>query len=219
MRATILLILLCFSATFHVWSLPSNPEYLVYSYHNLVHNYAIWTLITTLFIHANLSHLLGNMLFLFLFGWPLEKIIGSGKLMLAFLLGGILSLLLSHFFYAPEEPIVGASGSICALIATLMIFDPWRFSFLLILFPMPLAVAGLTYVLYNFVMAIYERHHPDTNTLHVAYEVHVAGFIVGLVLGCIWNPGWKKNLLTSVLIFIGYYTIVGITAYLFLHHR
>src|ERR1700722_6920186 len=125
MRATILLILLCFSATFHVWSLPSNPEYLVYSYHNLVHNYAFWTLITTLFIHANLRHLLGNMLFLFLFGWPLEKIIGSGKVWFAFFLGGILSLLLSQFFYAANEPIVGASGSTCALIAPLMIFGPW----------------------------------------------------------------------------------------------
>jgi membrane associated rhomboid family serine protease len=219
MRATVLLILLCFSATFHVWSLNTNPDYLVYSYNNLVVHHAFWTLITTLFIHANLSHLLGNMLFLFLFGWPLEKIIGSQKLVLVFLLGGILSLLLSHFFYAPEEPIVGASGSICALIATLMIFDPWRFSFLLILFPMPLAVAGLTYVLYNFVMAIYERQHPDANTLHIAYEVHVAGFIVGLVMGCIWNPNWKKNLLVSILIFIGYYVVIGLVAYLFLHHR
>jgi membrane associated rhomboid family serine protease len=219
MRATLLLILLCFAATFHVWSLHTSPEYLVYSYHNLVVNHAFWTLVTTLFIHANLSHLLGNMLFLFLFGRPLEKIIGPQKLALTFILGGILSLLLSHFFYAPDEPIVGASGSICALIATLMIFDPWRFSFLLILFPMPLAVAGFTYVLYNFAMAVYERHNPSANTLHVAYEVHVADFFVGLVLGCFWNPEWKKNLLTSMFIFVGYYVILGLVAYLFLHHK
>lgn len=217
MRATILLILLCFFASFNVWSSQSNVDWLVYSYDNLVVHHAVWTLITTLFIHANLGHLLGNMLFLFLFGRPLEKVIGPGKLILAFLLGGVLSLLLSHYFYPPNMPVVGASGSICSLIAVLMLFDPWRFSFLLVLFPMPLSAAGFTYVLYNIIMAINERQNPAASTMHVAYEVHVAGFLAGLVLGCVWSPHWKKNLLISILTFIGYYLVVLIIAYLFLH--
>ena len=55
----------------------------------------VWTLVAALFVHANVLHLVGNMIFLFVFGNPLEKTVGPGKLLMVFFTGGILSFILS----------------------------------------------------------------------------------------------------------------------------
>ena len=206
MRATVLLILICIA----VYPLGFQyPGLLSYSYDNLVVRHEWWTPVTALFMHGSLGHLLGNMLFLFLFGRALERIIGSERLLFSFLAGGVLSILTSFFFYAPSEPIVGASGAICTIIGLLMIYSPWKISFLLNFFPMPLGVAALTYLLVNFFLAYSSRQNPSSG-MHTAYELHIMGFVAGILLGMAWNPDWKKNLLISVLSFIGFYIILAL---------
>jgi len=183
-----------------------------FSYHNmLAFRYSAfsdaghwWTLATALFVHGSLGHLLGNLLFLFLFGRSLENIIGPARLLLVFFTGGALSLLASHLFYPAGMPIVGASGSICTILGLLMIYSPWKISFLLNFFPMPLGVAALTYMIMNYVMA-QSNHRGNT-----AYELHIMGFLVGLIFGVLWVADWKKNLLISILSFIAFYIILFI---------
>ena len=73
-----------------------------------------WTFITYMFVHANLLHLLGNMLMLFVFGAPVESRIGSRKFILYYLYCGIgaavFSMGLSGFM--PVGPFIGASGAV-----------------------------------------------------------------------------------------------------------
>src|SRR5881296_2028477 len=76
-----LLILGCIGASLWTWSLlPNSPSFveqnLVFSYNNLQAG-RLWTLVTALFVHGSPIHLLGNMIFLFVFGNTLEKTIGS----------------------------------------------------------------------------------------------------------------------------------------------
>ena len=78
MRATNILILLCIVVSLYSWYLsglqPSLVEdNLVFSLKNMVEGRP-WTLVTAIFVHANLIHLLGNMIFLYVFGNTLESI-------------------------------------------------------------------------------------------------------------------------------------------------
>ena len=210
MKATTLLIILCFIA--YPFGL-ANYGLLAFSYHNFLYRHEWWTLVTALFVHANLAHLLGNMFFLFLFGRALERETGPFRLLICYFTGGVASLLASYFIYPADQTVVGASGAICTLIALMMIFNPWKISFFLTSFPMPLGVAAITYMLMNFYLA-YRSHIAQTSDgLHTAYELHIIGFITGIVFGMIWNRDWEKNLITSVLLFISFYAIL----WLFIH--
>jgi rhomboid family protein len=153
------------------------------------------------------------MLFLFFFGRALERQIGPDRLLICFFVGGIISLLASVIFYNHDQAVVGASGAICTVIGLLMIYSPWRISFLLNFFPMPMGVAALTYLLLNFFLAYSPAQ--GGNGLHTAYHLHIVGFFAGIGFGILWNPDWKKNLLISILSFIGFYLIIGLIFYYF----
>jgi len=73
-------------------------SYLAFSGENLLKG-RVWTLVTSLFIHGDFLHLLGNMLFLFVFGNTLENELEETKTLVAFFVGGTLSFLLSTLFY------------------------------------------------------------------------------------------------------------------------
>jgi len=204
MRATNILILLCFLASIYAWYLGgSNPELvqdnLAFSLRNLEAG-RIWTLITALFVHANLIHLLGNMIFLYVFGNTLESISKDSKRMLfAFFLGGFLSFLLSIPFFPPDTTFVGASAAIFTLTAVVMLMKPLRWSWLLL---MPVGLVAVLYFLYNAV-AVYYHHQSD-----VAYISHIIGFSLGLPLGIVWSTQWKRNLLISIGLLVVYFIIL-----------
>jgi len=209
MKATTLLILVCFIAY------PFGIKYgdiLCFKYSGFVDHREWWRVITAIFVHANIPHLLWNMLFLLLFGRSLEKNIGSARLLFCFLVGGVISFLSSCFFYSMGQPLVGASGAICTIIGLLMIYNPWKISFVLNFFPMPLGVAALTYMTLNILQAYFQNKENVEGT-HTAYELHVIGFIVGILFGILWNNDWKKNLLICLISFIAFYLIIGAIIY------
>lgn len=169
-----------------------------------------WTLFTTIFVHGNWAHLGGNMFFLYFFGRALERMVGSALYTFIYIVGGVLSLYVSSRFYPAHEYVVGASGAISTVIATLMLFNPWRLSFFLTFIPMPLGVAGFTYLLLNLASTLHKNQGAVAQ--HVAYEVHIAGFLIGLVMGMLFSPNWRKNLIICIVLFIVFYAAA---AYLF----
>ncbi|MEM2967988.1 MAG: rhomboid family intramembrane serine protease [Candidatus Bathyarchaeia archaeon] len=200
MSKTNLLILLCIAASLLLW-LAENPDavmaQLAFSGENLLKGRA-WTLATALFLHADLAHLLGNMLFLFVFGNTLEKELGAGKTLSAFFIGGTLSFLLGVFFYSPETFLIGASAAIFTLAAVAMLVKPLKFSFL---FLMPIGLVALIYFIYN-VFAVY--YGVEGN---IAYVSHVIGFLIGVPFGAAWGKNVLRNLLITIALFIVYLII------------
>ena len=157
----------------------------------------IWTLITAIFVHASLIHLLGNMIFLYVFGNTLESVTNSKKKMLtAFFAGGILSFPLSILFFPPSASFVGASAAIFTLAAVVMLLKPLRFSWLLL---MPVGMVAIVYFLYN-AAAVYFNLQSD-----VAYISHVIGFLLGVPFGIVWSSDWKKNLGISLILLAIYF--------------
>ena len=154
-------------------------------------------MITAIFVHTGIVHLLGNMIFLYVFGNTLESVTNSKKKMLAaFFTGGILSFPLSIPFFPPAASFVGASAAIFTLAAVVMLLKPLRFSWLLL---MPVGMVAIVYFLYNAV-AVYLQLQSG-----VAYVSHVIGFLLGVPFGIAWSQNWKKNLLISLILLMIYF--------------
>ena len=203
MSKTNLIIIACILASLLYW-VTVNPEltteYLAFSGENLLKG-RVWTLFTALFLHADLTHLLGNMLFLFVFGNTLEKELGAEKTLLAFFVGGTISFLLGIFFYEPQTFLIGASAAIFTLTAIAMLVKPLKFSFF---FLMPVGLVAIIYLVYN-VLAVYFGAEGN-----IAYISHVIGFLIGVPFGAAWSKNLLRNLLITIALFIIYLIIAFI---------
>ena len=194
-------IIACILVSIVFWlSNPDVPlEYLAFSGNNLL-NGRVWTLVTSLFLHADILHLAGNMLFLYIFGNTLEEEFGTTKTLGVFFIGGILSFLLSLLFYNWSTPLIGASAAIFTLSAIVMLTKPLKLSIIIL----PQGLIAILYFVYN-ALAIYAGAEGN-----VAYIAHIIGFAIGIPFGLAWSKNWLKNLLISIALLIVYVIIVSI---------
>lgn len=82
----------------------------------------LYQFVTYQFLHANFAHIAGNMLFLWIFGNPVNAKMGNGPYLLFYLAGGIFAA--AGFTFYHEHPLVGASGSIAAVTAAYLALFP-----------------------------------------------------------------------------------------------
>ncbi len=182
-----ILIFLCVAFSLYAWDTSIN---LAFSEYALFHG-EYYTLLTGLFVHANLVHLAGNMLFLYVFGSSLEKEVGALRAAVVFFAGGVLAFILSIPFY-PEANMLGASAGIFAVMAALLLVRrPGGIGLL-----SPLGPLALLYFIFN-IAAIGSKGN-------VAYISHVIGFVTGMFFGARWNEQWMKSLLQTLLLLAGY---------------
>jgi membrane associated rhomboid family serine protease len=195
------LIVACIVISIAFWL--SNPnvtlEYLAFSGDNLL-NGRVWTLVTSLFLHADILHLAGNMLFLYIFGNTIEEEMGATKTLGVFFIGGVLSFLLSLLFYDWSTPLIGASAAIFTLSAIVVLTKPLKLSIIIL----PQGLIAILYFVYN-ALAVYAGAEGN-----VAYIAHIIGFAIGIPLGLAWSKNWLKNLLISIALLIAYFIVVSI---------
>jgi membrane associated rhomboid family serine protease len=152
----------------------------------LPHKVPVLSVLTAMFIHAGWLHLLGNMLFLYVFGNNVEDRFGRLHFLLFYLAGGyIATYAFAALNPAAVTPLVGASGAIAAVLgAYLYMFPKAKVTSLVpFLFFIPLrfpawAVLGSWFVLQ--LPSIQSLLGVPTDTT-VAYVAHVAGFIAGFL--------------------------------------
>jgi membrane associated rhomboid family serine protease len=191
------------------WAWQQDPKFaeqnLVFSFNNLIQG-RFWTLLAALFVHGSLFHLVGNMIFLFVFGGTLQNSIGSGRYLLAFLTGGFAGFVLSLPFMPPNAGMVGASAAIFTVAACVMLVRPLKFSWL---FLAPQGLVAIIYFLYN-VAVVYDPGLIAGYDPQVGYIPHIIGFVAGLSLGIAWSDNWKRNFLTTIVLLGIYVTILTI---------
>jgi len=129
-----------------------------------------WTVLTYQFLHANLLHLLFNMIGLFFFGPRLEARIGSGHFIRLYLLSGICGAALSIF--TPNAAIVGASGSVFGVLFGFAKY--WPRERIYIWGVLPIEARILVIILAG--LAIYGSIRGGGNVAHFA---HLGGFVGG----------------------------------------
>jgi membrane associated rhomboid family serine protease len=145
------------------------------------------TLVTSMFLHGGWMHLLGNMLYLWIFGDNLEKTMGHARFLLFYLVCGIAAGL-AHIAFAggSNVPTVGASGAISGVLGGYLVLFPRNHVRVLTrggIVAMPaIAVLGF-WILIQFVNGIGSLAvTSETGGGGVAYMAHVGGFVAGLVL-------------------------------------
>jgi membrane associated rhomboid family serine protease len=146
------------------------------------------TLFTSMFMHAGWLHLLGNMLYLWIFGDNVEDALGHVKYLVFYVICG-LAADFAQIFVGPNSsiPNLGASGAIAGVLAAYLVMFPRGQVRVLMgygVIPMPaLIVIGLWIVL-QLVSGI-GSISSTAETGGVAYMAHIGGFIAGLVMAFI----------------------------------
>ncbi len=130
-----------------------------------------WILVTSIFLHFDILHLLYNLFALALFGMILEGKIGSKRLLLVFFASGIFASLISLFFY---ESSLGASGAIFGVIGALAIISPMLVVWVSYI-PMPMFVAAAVWAAGDLLGILIPSN--------VANAAHLAGLAIGIVFG------------------------------------
>jgi membrane associated rhomboid family serine protease len=157
----------------------------------------LYTLFTSMFLHGGWGHLLGNMLFLWIFADNIEAIVGSRRFLFLYLLGGLLAHALHIFFYPDSGiPTVGASGAISAVMGAYIVMFPTsrvKVLFFIIPFRVPAFIFLGIWIFLQINSGLETLNYAEAN-VGVAYWAHIGGFIYGLVQGLIFRPHLKRPL-------------------------
>ena len=147
------------------------------------------TLLTSMFMHGGWAHLLGNMLFLWIFGDNLENVMGRGRYLIFYLVCGLIASL-AHVFttvaFGDNQlvPSLGASGAISGVLGGYILLFPKR-RVRVIMFNMLTQVPALVAIGLWFAFQLISGLGvlgSGSQAGGVAYAAHIGGFIAGLVL-------------------------------------
>jgi rhomboid protease GluP len=136
----------------------------------------IWELFTALFVHFHLGHLIGNLIFLLLFGFRCEDFYDWRKYLLIYLVSGLIGNLLG-LFLGPDFLSAGASGAIFGLFGAL-IYPLKKES--------PRSLKGMIFI--GVIFLIFAGVNTNVDSIS-----HWVGFIVGLFLGKYFNKTARKK--------------------------
>jgi len=134
-------------------------------YNPYVFNGEVWRLFTGMFIHANIAHIVGNMLFLFIYGLRAEDMFDVKEYLLIYFLSGLAGGLLTLFLW-PDSLSVGASGAIFGMIGATMVYLRRAIG--------QSIITALMFVFFLFAF----NFGPNVN-----YLAHLGGLAVGLLIG------------------------------------
>ena len=140
---------------------------------------------SSVFLHATWVHLLGNMVFLWVFGNALNDRFGPAGYLAFYLAGGVLAGL-GYLLLSAHAPVLGASGAISAVTgAYLVLFPRVRVTVLFFFFYIltPIQISSLVFLLIRFVTDLYMSVTPaitGRSAGGVAYAAHSAGYVFGI---------------------------------------
>ena len=158
---------------------------------------SVLRLFSALFLHADWIHLLGNLVFLLIFGLPAERVMGGWRFLILFLLGGAVANLAAVLAIgAPDRVIIGASGAVSAVIgAYLALFPGARLGVVL---PLGLFLefvrvpAFLLIGLWALLQVGFAYAGPAFGA--VAWPAHIAGFLFGIVFALLTKAAIARRL-------------------------
>ena len=140
-----------------------------------------FTLVTYMFVHGSWFHLLGNMLFLWVFGDNIEDAMGHWRFIMFYLMCGIFAALL-HSWMNPtsDVPLVGASGAVSGVVAAYLILHPKVKVWVLALWRVPIRITAAwalgIWIGWQFASLLLGREES------VALWAHIGGLLAGAAL-------------------------------------
>jgi membrane associated rhomboid family serine protease len=149
------------------------------------------TVITSGIVHADLAHLLFNMLTFWFFAFPLERRIGTPMFLALYLVGLVLSEARTFFKHrnSPQYASLGASGAISAVLFAAIVYFPGMSLYVGFLpLPIPAPLYGVGYLIYSWYAG---RRAGD----RINHDAHLDGALAGLLFVALTNPSAFEGLL------------------------
>jgi membrane associated rhomboid family serine protease len=177
---------------FFLWCFPEDNLVQTIEVHGLRPGDVDWTdrgwwsdVFTSMFMHANLLHLAGNMIFLWIFGDNVEDKLGPFLFAVFYLTSGVAADAL-HVYTTPDPEIwtLGASGAVSGVLGAYVVFFPVHRVHLLIF---PFGILRTPAFLWIGIWFAEQLMFASLNTRGVAWYAHVGGFIAGVA----WAIPWK----------------------------
>jgi membrane associated rhomboid family serine protease len=140
------------------------------------------TLLTSMFMHGGWMHIIGNMVYLFIFGDQIEDRLGRVKFLLFYLVCGIAASLAQVMFH-PDSliPALGASGAIAGVLGAYLVLHP-RNRVRVLAFNAILHVPAIIVLGGWIVLQIISQVSVVQGAGGVAYMAHIGGFVAGMIL-------------------------------------
>jgi membrane associated rhomboid family serine protease len=166
--------------THHGWVAPSVAGFVI-------------PVLFSMFLHAGWLHLIGNMLFLFVFGRSIEDRYGHGRFLILYFLSGFAAAFLYIEMSAGSRvPSIGASGAIAGVLGAYFVAFPrarittviWLFFFLWTVYLPAFLVLGYWFLI-QFLMGFQALAIESATSGGVAWWAHVGGFTAGIILGLV----------------------------------
>jgi len=162
-----------------------------------LHDPSLLRLFTALFIHLAWLHLLGNLLFLVIFGLPAERALGSFRFLMLFVFGGMVANLVGAISLAGvRAPIIGCSGAVSAVLGTyIALFPRARLGLVL---PLGLYLefvrvpAFLLIGIWVLLQLLFSYAGPSYGA--VVWWTHIAGFLFGVAFALFSREGIARRL-------------------------
>ena len=158
---------------------------------NLTQGAGWMTLVTSMFLHAGWGHILGNMLFLWIFGDNIEDAFGHVKYLCYYIASGVAAGLFQYVFEPYSHiPVIGASGAIAGVLGGyLFLFPKARVDILVLfkVFTLPAWVVLTAWFGFQVFGGLNAQIDEDGG---VAYWAHAGGFIAGIALTALY---WWRN--------------------------
>jgi len=185
-----------------LWQISGGPQYFewtLFTYGvipvNIMRGQCIITLLTNIFLHGGLSHLVGNMVFLFIFGDNVEDRLGHLRYLVFYLLCGVgASLVWVLTELGSSIPAVGASGAISGILGAYFVFYPYSrikalmsFGYFIRVVRVPAWAMISMWFLYQVMLSLL-----PFNT-GVAYWAHIGGFIIGWAISRFFKQRYEVD--------------------------
>jgi membrane associated rhomboid family serine protease len=143
----------------------------------VVRNTRYYTFLTSGLIHGGVPHLALNMLTFYFFGPPLERVIGTGRFVLLYVLSLVMSEVRTYIQHRNDSRFaaLGASGAVSAVLFAAIVYFPTQSLFILpIPIPIPAPLFAVGYLAYSW----YSSRHSQDGINHTA---HIDGALTGLL--------------------------------------
>jgi membrane associated rhomboid family serine protease len=147
---------------------------------------AALTVVTSMFLHGGWMHLIGNMLYLWIFGNNVEDAMGHGRFVVFYLLCGAAAVL-AQALPAPDStiPMIGASGAISGVLGAYLLLYPHARVLVLIplgYFSRVVYLPAMVVLGFWFLLQFLSILLTDPNQPGVAFGAHAGGFVAGMLL-------------------------------------
>ena len=174
-----------------LWGNPQIIERCVFRPYEFARGRRRGTLIASGFAHADVPHLLFNMITFFFFGVPMERILGTGPFIILYALGLALSPLISLSKHRnnPAYATLGASGAVSAVLFAFVVYFPTTS---MIIFPIPLPIPAWLFAVGYLTYSIWSSR---SNTSRINHDAHLAGALTGVLFVAITDPRALGSLL------------------------